>query len=94
MATGLPLVVADAGALPELCQLGRNGIRFPTDDAQAMGEAISALLLDPDLARKYGIESLAIAGQHSLDATIKKYELLYDMLIAQRHATTPSGARV
>lgn len=56
MACGVPVVSTDGGALPEV--VGDAGVLVPTRDADALAEAIAALLEDP--ARR---EALGAAGR-------------------------------
>ena len=50
MATGLPVVAADVGAVRELVSSGRNGYVVPAGDAEAIAEATAALLRQGDRA--------------------------------------------
>jgi glycosyltransferase involved in cell wall biosynthesis len=45
MACGIPLIVSDGGALPEVA--GEGGVVVPAGDAEALATAIKALLDDP-----------------------------------------------
>lgn len=86
MASGLPVVAVNAGALPELCRDGENGLRFELDDAEGMAAGIVRLLSDGDLARSMGQASIAIASRHDLRETIRQFVALYERVIAE-HAT-------
>lgn len=83
MATGLPVVAVNAGALPELCHDGENGLRFERDDAKGMSDALLRLLGDDELARRMGAASKQIAGRHDLRETISKFVSLYQEVIEQ-----------
>jgi glycosyltransferase involved in cell wall biosynthesis len=52
MASGLPVVVSDRGASPELVEEGRTG--FVAPDAAAFGEAVDRLASDEGLRRRMG----------------------------------------
>ncbi|MCZ6829134.1 MAG: glycosyltransferase family 4 protein [Gammaproteobacteria bacterium] len=52
MACGVPVVSTNGGALPEV--VGDAGVQIPVRDVQAMTEAISTLLDNPDLRRNLG----------------------------------------
>ncbi|HZL38621.1 MAG TPA: glycosyltransferase family 4 protein [Tepidisphaeraceae bacterium] len=61
MASGLPIVATDVGALREQVLDGRNGLLVPVDDAAALTGAIKSLVCDP--ARR---ETMGRAGrEHS-----------------------------
>ena len=60
LAMGLPLVVSDIAALREVVSADENGTLVPPGDAGSLADAISELLRDPDLRRRYGDRSMAI----------------------------------
>jgi glycosyltransferase involved in cell wall biosynthesis len=78
MASGKAVVAVNAGALPELCQDGRNGRIATVDDPHDMAHKIMQLLQDDQLRKKYAKESIAIAKTHDLKQVIKKFERIYE----------------
>jgi glycosyltransferase involved in cell wall biosynthesis len=54
MQSGLPVVVADAGALPELVRDGFDGFIVPAGNADALTRQLLRLALDPRLRRQVG----------------------------------------
>lgn len=54
MASGLPVVASNIGAIPESIVDGTTGILFPPGDSQAAAAAIAALLEDETLRRRMG----------------------------------------
>lgn len=54
MASGLPVVAADAGAVPELVPDGQAGILVPPGDANALATAIGTLLADTTRRKRMG----------------------------------------
>lgn len=76
-ATGLPIVAAEAAALPELVQTNTNGHLVPPNDPTALATAIRHILDDPELARKLGRASLEIGRRHAEKETFDAYETLY-----------------
>jgi len=76
-ATGLPIVAADAAALPELVHDGRNGYLVPVGDVSAFAAALGRLLEDRDLATRFGQASLQLGRQHADERTFQSYEELY-----------------
>jgi glycosyltransferase involved in cell wall biosynthesis len=57
MSCGLPVVASDAGSLPELVEDGRDGLLFPSSDAERLADHIVALLRDGGLGRRLGAEA-------------------------------------
>jgi glycosyltransferase involved in cell wall biosynthesis len=84
MACGKPMVAVDAGPLKELCQNGRNGILCEVDNDKQIADALSKIISDPDLRKRFGHESVKIAATHDLKKTIERYEEIYESVIAKR----------
>lgn len=82
MATGLPSVAVDAGALYELCQDGANGYICKTDDTASMADKINKILDDKKLQKSMSLEAIDIAKTHDLDFTLAKFEGIYVKVIA------------
>jgi 1,2-diacylglycerol 3-alpha-glucosyltransferase len=76
-ATGLPIVAADAAALPELVENNTNGFLVPPDDPAAFAAAFREILDHPEMAREFGQASLEIGRHHSEEETFDAYEELY-----------------
>jgi glycosyltransferase involved in cell wall biosynthesis len=83
MASGLPVVAADAMALPELVKDGENGFLFPPGDSGALADRIVALLSDPDWAARMGRASRAMAERHRIGLTLAAFESLYQSLLGK-----------
>jgi glycosyltransferase involved in cell wall biosynthesis len=77
MASGRPVVAADAVALPHLVRSGENGYRFPPGDVAAAAGQLRALLTDAPLRARMGSASLGIIARHSLDSSLERFEILY-----------------
>ena len=80
-ACGLPLVAVDAGAVKELCQNRKNGVLCQPGDIDELAHGIKRILTQPDVAKRYGAESLKIASKHDLRRTIQRFEEIYDEAI-------------
>jgi 1,2-diacylglycerol 3-alpha-glucosyltransferase len=76
-ATGLPIVAAEAGALPELVKKDTNGYLVPPDDPAAFADAFRQIINSPELAEKFGQASLEIGRQHAEKHTFDAYEETY-----------------
>ncbi len=84
MASGMPVVAVNAGALYELCQHERNGYLFEIDDYEMMARGIGMLLADRELVETMSAQSKEIVAKHDLSVTLDKFEELYAGVIAQR----------
>ncbi len=58
MASGIPVVAPDRGTFPEMLESSGGGLIFPTEDADALADALGVLLQDKEKARQ-----LAEAGR-------------------------------
>lgn len=63
MLAGCPVVVCDAGPIPEFVEHLRTGLLVPTNDPCALAASVNRLLSDPALAA-----TLAQAGRESIQA--------------------------
>jgi sugar transferase (PEP-CTERM/EpsH1 system associated) len=87
MASGLPLVVTQAGGNPELVVDGSVGFLFPPSDVQALVKHLAMLAENPDLRRSFGEATrLRAVEQFSLERMIRSYRDLYFELAAKRNA--------
>jgi glycosyltransferase involved in cell wall biosynthesis len=64
MSCGLPVVVAGAGALPELVADGAGGLVCPPGDAPAFVRAVLRLLEDAELRRRFGALNVQRVDAH------------------------------
>lgn len=94
MASGQPVVAVNAGALPELCQDGRNGYLFELDDDQEAADKIFAILDNPELREKFSAESLKIAHSHDIEHTLDEFEKVYKEAIKCKEAVQGKKRRI
>ncbi|HZD55705.1 MAG TPA: glycosyltransferase [Anaerolineales bacterium] len=83
-ACGLPVVAADAAALPELVRDGVNGFLVPPDSPEAISKAILKLTESPTCARSMGLASLAVGRAHGEERSFEKYEQFCRTMIEGR----------
>lgn len=83
MASGTPVVAADAMALPHLVRPGRNGWLYPPGDVTELSTRLAALLGDPALRRRMGAVSREIVGDHAISATLDRFEGIYRELVSR-----------
>jgi glycosyltransferase involved in cell wall biosynthesis len=93
MAVGLPVVAADAGALPELVRDGENGYRFTPDDSLALSQRLATLVSDKTLRDRMGEESLRLVARHDRRAVLDEWQSLYADLAARAKAATHERIR-
>lgn len=84
MASGLPVIGVNDGALHELARDGKNGYLVQTDDIDAMAEKIAHLLNDEKLRETMAKESVKIAKTHDIEHTLDEFEAIYREVIAKR----------
>lgn len=77
MAAGMPFVGVNAGALPELCQDGRNGYTFELDDSSEAANHVLKILQNNSLREAFGAESIKIAHMHDMQHTLDEFEKVY-----------------
>ena len=88
MASGLPVIAANAGALPELVQNKINGYLFEPDDTQTLIECIHNILTKEDLYSKMSEKSLQLASHHDINYTVDSFEKLYEKHAAIKNVDT------
>ena len=83
LACGLPVVAANACALPELVHHGENGYLFAPGDSAEMAAYLDRLVSDADLRRKMGAKSLEIIAPHERGKVLEEWETLYRRLATE-----------
>jgi glycosyltransferase involved in cell wall biosynthesis len=83
-AVGLPVVVSDAGGLPEVVVHGQTGLVVLKDNAQVAAEALLQLILSPNLRQQLGGAGRAhVLANYSWDASLKNMLAVYQSVIEQ-----------
>ncbi|WP_116248231.1 glycosyltransferase [Nocardiopsis sp. FIRDI 009] len=77
MASGLPVVAADAMALPHLVEVGRNGYLFPPGDHETLALRVADVVADEDRRLRMGERSRALAERHRLADSLERFERIY-----------------
>ena len=80
MACGLPIVAADAYALPELVHHEVNGFLFQRGNSEEMAHYLDVLVMDKELRRQMGAKSLEIIAKHDRTRVLDQWEALYRRL--------------
>lgn len=81
MASGRPVVAADAMALPHLVRPDENGYLYAPGDVAGLARLLARLLRNPALRGSLGHQSRRIAADHSLAATVAAFEDCYARLV-------------
>ncbi len=77
MASGLPIIAARAGALPELVTDGDNGFLFTPGDSKELADKICRLLEDDNLSQAMGQRSIIKVVQHEVNTSLQIIERIY-----------------
>ncbi len=76
-ASALPLIGANALALPEIVIHGTNGFLHVPGSVEDLTERIVTLCEDPLLREQYGTASMELVQHHSLEACVAQMEAIY-----------------
>ncbi len=82
-ASGLPAVATNVGGNPEVVRDGVNGYLVPSDDEQAVADALFKLYADEERRKRMGQKAREIVRQNfSVDVMVQQYQALYTMTVA------------
>jgi glycosyltransferase involved in cell wall biosynthesis len=90
-AAGKPVVAFRVDGLTETIVNGETGFLVPPKDAAGFVDAISNLIREPILARRMGERGRNGARAYSIDAHVRRLEVLYERL-ADSGASVPADA--
>ena len=82
MAVGMPCVASDVGGIVDLIEDGKNGLRIPPEDPEALASALHRVLTDSDFATILGRKARTTI-QKKFDSTksMQRLEAIYQQLI-------------
>lgn len=80
MACGLPVIAANAYALPELAHHNENGFLFEPGDSDELARDIDLLAGDGELRARMGAASLGIIAHHDCEKVLTEWEEIYQCL--------------
>lgn len=80
MACGLPVIAANAYALPELAHHEENGFLFQPGNSDELAHHLDTLLGDASLRERMGAASLQIIARHDRSYVLDQWEILYHRL--------------
>lgn len=78
MTLGKPVVVTDAGGIPEVVQDGKQGYMVPSRDPIALADRIVIMLQDPALRRRMGEAAQLRAAEFDIRRSVARMERLYE----------------
>lgn len=78
MASGLPVIAANAGALVELVQHNKNGYLFNPGDINAIVECIKDMFTKDDLYEGMCEKSVEYSQYHDINLTVDSFERIYN----------------
>lgn len=84
MTCGLPILAADARALPELVEHGANGYLFKPHNAVSLCETVGLFLERRSRWPQMGQASLEMARPHHIQNTIQRYVEWYESVRGRR----------
>jgi glycosyltransferase involved in cell wall biosynthesis len=87
MASGLPVVAADAGGLKNIVHHGSNGLLSAPHQAEAFADALSLLLAKPALSADMGQQAVQTAEKRSWDSVFAGLLADYEVALAERAAS-------
>ena len=82
IASGLPVVVVNKGAVPELAS-NNNGFVFKPKNSEEMAQNIVKILSDKKLQKAMSKQSIHLSKKHSLTYIASQYEKVYENVCTQ-----------
>lgn len=89
-ALGLPVVATNVGGLPYLIKEKKDGLLVPSEDADAMVEAIKMLLDNPQLTRDISRNGRHLAEESAWENVRKEWEKLFVAVINKSQIEKPA----
>lgn len=78
MASGLPVVAADTGGIPEVVVSRENGLLFETESVERLEEQLEAIITQPDLRQRLSERGLHTVKNYDWPLIAKRYKALFD----------------
>jgi glycosyltransferase involved in cell wall biosynthesis len=81
LATGVPVVQPASGVFPELLGITGGGLLFEPNNVEALADALSELLLEPDKARRLAEQGrAAVCEKFNIDKTAEQIIRIYEQI--------------
>lgn len=82
-ASGVPVVAAPVGGIPEIVSHGKTGLLVPAEESPAMAEAVAGLLRERQWAHRLGRNGREkVCREFSIDAMVSGNQAVYRRLLA------------
>lgn len=81
MASGVPVVAANAGGLKEIMKNGSSGRLFKFGNHKSLSKAVVAVLEDKEKASQYRKKGIAAASEHDLPNSLKRMVKVYEAVL-------------
>jgi L-malate glycosyltransferase len=92
-AMGLPVVSTNVGGIPDLLTDSQTGLLVPSEDVEAMANAVVRLLNDPPLVATLSRNGRQLAGQSAWPAVKAQWQSLFRHL-GETHHSEHVGANI
>ena len=81
LASGIPIVVTDAGSNSEIIENGITGIIVPIKDSVALADALFQLISNYELRQKFSINAVESSKRFSIQSCTRKHLELYQNIL-------------
>ncbi len=81
LASGLPVIGADAEAIPELIKNGKNGFLFDPEKPHQAAEQAEQILKDENLRNTLSKNTIKYVKPHSIENVCTDWERIYKRLV-------------
>ena len=84
MASGLPAIAVNAGAVTELVKDGENGFIFEPNDTAGIASGINTITSNKELREKMSKNALKMIAKHDINYTLSRFEKIYNNVLRSR----------
>ena len=84
MASGLPAIAVNAGAVTELVKDGENGFIFEPNDTAGIASGIYTIISNKELREKMSKNALKMIAKHDINYTLSRFEKIYNNVLRSR----------
>lgn len=84
MASGLAMVVSNAGGNPELVESGKNGFTFDPHDTDGFASALRKLIEEKELLNQFREASYEMSRDYDIDVVTDRYEAAFRAVLERK----------